>query len=222
MNKQIRLVSLLSLIAFVLVMGSAKVTNAQERQTFSKEQVEMAKRESEQNKAAASAPMLLGCQGLVNMISDVAYEGVKFTSANYFSMPGGGEGGGFDKTPVLTTRVTLRQGCLNAHVSAIVGGRQTYGVAPMTLFQVSLTRLPGGPIRHMVGHYETPFGMSSPAVALSAEHDVDMYASNFFQKIGTGPHELPPGVYRVDVWWSGAGQGGAIGAGFVLKLYQAR
>jgi len=97
-------------------------------------------------------------------------------------------------------------------------------VAATTLFQVTLTFLPAtnpplaGP-RHMVGHFETPYGRPSPAVALEAERDVDMYASNFFQKVGTGPHEVKPGTYRVDVWWAGAGPGGAIGAAFVLKLY---
>ena len=66
----------------------------------------------------------------------------------------------------------------------------------------------------------TPYGSSSPAVGLEAERDVDMYSSNFFQRVGTGPHEVPPGTYQVDVWWAGAPNPvGAIGAGFVLKLY---
>jgi hypothetical protein len=40
--------------------------------------------------------------------------------------------------------------------------------------------------------------------------------------VGTGTGQVPPGSYRVDVWWSGGpvGGGGAIGADFVLKLYQ--
>jgi hypothetical protein len=73
----------------------------------------------------------------------------------------------------------------------------------------------------MFGHFETPYGIYGPAVALEAERDVDMYASNFFQRVGTGPGEVPPGVYKVDVWWSGGpvGGGGAIGADFILKLY---
>jgi hypothetical protein len=58
---------------------------------------------------------------------------------------------------------------------------------------------------------------------LEAEHDVDMFAANFFQRVGTGPHEVPPGNYNVDVFWAGAPPGvtpsGAIGAAFVLKLY---
>jgi len=65
---------------------------------------------------------------------------------------------------------------------------------------------------------------ASPAVALEAERDVDMYASNFFQRVGTGPHEVPPGAYRLDVWWAGGPwfsppPGGAIAMAFVLKLY---
>ena len=74
----------------------------------------------------------------------------------------------------------------------------------------------------MFGHYETPYGIYGPAVAIEAERDVDTFGSNFFQTVGTGPHDVPPGVYYVDVWWAGgpATPGGAIGAAFVLKLYQ--
>ena len=72
----------------------------------------------------------------------------------------------------------------------------------------------------MIGHFERPYGSSNgPAVFLSAEYDADTLASNFFQKVGYDKHEIPPGAYRVDVWWSGNGPGGAIGADFVLKLY---
>ena len=89
------------------------------------------------------------------------------------------------------------------------------------MFQVSLTPLnPSGAPVHMVGHYHLPFGKPSSAVATEAERDVDMFAANFFQKVGKGLHEIPPGVYRVDVWWSGAGAGGAIAFSAVLKLYQ--
>ena len=66
----------------------------------------------------------------------------------------------------------------------------------------------------------------SPAVALEAERDVDEFAANFFQRIGNDKAngDVPPGVYRVDVWWAGGpvGGGGAIGAAFVLKLYQGK
>ena len=154
---------------------------------------------------------------------DTAYEGVKTTSSNWANTAnGGGETGRYDRVPVLTTRVALRRpGCLNAHLSAIVGSKKTYpGVASITMFQVTLTP-PGAPHRHMVGHYDFPYGRYGPAVALEAENDVDMYASNFFQEVGQAPGDVPPGVYTVDVWWAGGpiGGGGAIGAAFVLSLY---
>jgi hypothetical protein len=90
------------------------------------------------------------------------------------------------------------------------------------MFQVTLTPAAGGAPQHMVGHYETPYGLYGPAVAIEAERDVDTFGSNFFQRIGYQYGDVPPGTYRVDVWWSGGpvGGGGAIGAAFVLKLYQ--
>jgi hypothetical protein len=215
----------ISLVAFIVLMGTAAWVTAQERQSFPKEEVERAKKEEQQRSgqksiAAAAIPPVLGCRGPITQVIDVGDENLRFTSANYFANPGGGEGGGFDRTPVLSTRVSLAQGtCLDAHVSAIIGGR-IYGVAPLTMLQVTVTRIPLGSPLHMFGHFERPYGTSNgPAVALEAERDVDMYASNFFQKVGTGPHEVPPGNYRVDVWWAGNGPGGAIGAAFVLKLY---
>lgn len=213
---------LISLVVFIVLMSTASWVNAQERQTFPREEVERAKKQEQETAKTVQAPMpaVLGCRGPISQVIDVGFEGLKFTSANYFANPGGGEGGGFDKTPVLSTKVTLAQGvCMDAHLSAIVGSRQTYGVAPLTLFQVTVTPVNGGP-RHIVGHFERPYGsLNGPAVALEAERDVDMYASNFFQRVGPGPHEVPPGTYRVDVWWAGNGPGGAIGAAFVLKLY---
>jgi hypothetical protein len=164
-----------------------------------------------------------GCRGNVNFVTDVGFEGVKTTAHNFSSPTGGGESFRFDKTPVLSTKVELREGCLNAHFSAIVGSAQTYGgVSPITFFQVTLTPASGGPPQHMYGHYETPYGIYGPAVMVEAETDVDTFGANFFQRIGEGRGEVKPGVYYVDVWWSGgpAGAGGAIGAGFVLKLYQ--
>ena len=166
-----------------------------------------------------------GCRGPLRQVSDVAFEGVRTTAYNWSVVGGGGEGGRYDPIPVLRTRVTLTQGtCLNAHFSAIVGSRQTYGpgIAALTLFQVTLTPVVGGPPQHMVGHYETPYGVYAPAVAVEAERDVDTFGSNFFQRVGTQPGDVPPGTYRVDVWWAGGpiGGGGAIGAAFVLKLYQ--
>jgi hypothetical protein len=218
--------SLLGLIAALVFMGAADTAFAQtQRQGFSKDDVEKAKAEDKNNSQGRGATegiqAQFRCAGKITEVIDVAYEGVKFTSANYFASPGGGEGGGFAKTPVLTTRVRLeKEVCLDAHLSAIVGSRVTYGVAALTLFQVTLTPVNGGAPQHMVGHYERPYGSSNgPAVALEAERDVDMYASNFFQRVGEGKHEVPAGDYRVDVWWSGNGPGGAIGAAFVLKLY---
>src|SRR4029077_3894574 len=102
------------------------------------------------------------------------------------------------KGPVLCTKGALAKGtCLNAHLSAIVGSGQLYGRSRLALFQVTLTPASGG-ARHMVGHYETPYGIPSPAVALQAENDVDMLGANFFQMVGTGVHEVPPGTYSVD------------------------
>ena len=215
------IMSLLSLTALVVWLSTANEANAQERPMFTREDVEASRR-------AAQGPsnQVLGCNGPITRVLDLAFEGVKSTSAVFGTNPGGGEGGQFDKTPIFTTKVTLAKGtCLNAHLSAIVGSKQTYKGSNLTLFQVTLTRSTGGGPRHMVGHYETPYGIPSPAVALEAEHDVDMYASNFFQRVGTGIHEVPPGIYEINVWWAGAppgGAGGAIGAGFVLKLYMAK
>jgi hypothetical protein len=174
---------------------------------------------------------VLTCRGTnVKSINDVAFEGVRTTGFNFNPANGGGEGGCFDPAPVLSTVVNIPTNftCLNAHFSVIVGSTQTYGpaFAPLALFQVTLTDTTGVvPIQHMIGHYDTPYGLTCPAVAIEAERDVDTFGSNFFVPIGplnpqTGA--IPPGNYRVDVWWAGAppfGAGGAIGAAFVLKLY---
>jgi hypothetical protein len=223
-------IAVLGPLALLVSVGTTGV-RAQEAPAFPKEAVEAAKRAAAQpapkaptTAQAAAVPAVLACRGPISNVQDVGFEGLRFTPAVYGTNPGGGEGGQFDKTPVLSAKVTLADGvCLNAHVSAIVGSAQAYGVSRLTLFQVTLTRLAptaAGP-RHMVGHYETPYGKPSPAVALEPERDVDMYASNFFQRVGRGAHEVPPGTYQVDVWWAGGpNPGGAIGAGFVLKLYQ--
>jgi len=164
-----------------------------------------------------------GCRGLISLVQDIGFEGVKTTAHNFSSATGGGESKRFDKTPVLSTKVELREGCLNAHFSAVTGSAQMYGTSPITFYQVTLTPTDGssGP-RHMYGHYETPYGIYGPAVFIEAEGDVDEIGANFFQRIGDGPTDVKPGIYYVDVWWAGgpAGAGGAIGAAFVLKLYQ--
>lgn len=161
------------------------------------------------------------CKGRVSQVGDVAFEGVRTTSWTFANPGGGGVGGRFDKTPLLSYPVSLQSGCLNAHLSAMVGSSQSYGGSKITLFQVTLTPAAGGPIA-MHGHYPTPYGLASPAVALSAEYDVDMLGSNFYMPVGQGEGYVPPGNYRVDVWWTGGpfAPVGSIGAAFVLKLYQ--
>jgi hypothetical protein len=92
----------------------------------------------------------------------------------------------------------------------------------MTIFQVSLTPPNGGPRIPLIGHYPTPLGVPAPAVALSAEYDVDMIGANFYMPVGTKAGQVPPGTYRLNVWRAGGpmAAGRAIGAAFVLKLYQ--
>lgn len=214
-----RTISFASLASLILLLGMPSGSNAQERRML-----EEPKQNGTPGAAPLAVPKPLACTGPITKVIDIAYENVKVTSALFGSNPGGGQGGQFDKIPVLSTKVTLAKGtCLNAHFSAIVGSGQLYGRSRLALFQVTLTPASGGP-RHMVGHYETPYGIASPAVALQAENDVDMLGANFFQMVGTGVHEVPAGTYSVDVWWAGAPPGspaptGAIGAAFVLKLY---
>jgi hypothetical protein len=168
-----------------------------------------------------------GCRGAISLVTDVGAEGLRTTAWNFANVGGGGESKRFDPTPLLETKVELKEGCLNAHFSAIVGSAPYYGVAPIAFFQVTLSQaLPTGgygPPLHMYGHYETPYGIYGPAVMIEAEQDVDTFGSNFFQRIGYGRDEVPPGDYLVDVWWAGGpflSTDGAIGAAFVLKLYQ--
>ncbi len=209
------------LAAMVGLLTTGPGATARERGFFAIEP----NREAEQNQDAAAPsipPAVYECSGPIASVSDLGYEDVRTTSAVFGTSPGGGEGGQFDKTPLLSTKVELEKGtCLDAHLSALVGSNQSYGGSRLTLFQVTLTA-PGAAPQHMMGHYETPYGIASPAVATEAERDVDMFASNFFQRAGDGPHELPPGSYYLDVWWAGAPPaaiGGAIGAAFTLKLY---
>ncbi len=175
-------------------------------------------------KGTPNAPVIAPykCKGPVNLVTDVGDENLHTTTAVFGTNPGGGEGKQFDPRPVLSTSVTLRDGqCLDAHLSALLGGPNFYGKSSLALFQVALTG-PVGPV-HMYGHYETPYGFASPAVALGAEPDVDMLGANFIQHVGTGTHDVPPGTYKVNVYWAGApGAGGAIGAAFILKLYSSK
>lgn len=179
------------------------------------------------NNDITTDPFVYNCASTVTNIIDVGDEGQHITTAVFGSGPGGGEGGQFDKTPVLSTKVVLTSGaCLDAHLSALVGGPAFYGTSSMAMFQVTLTNLTtGGAPVHMFGHYENPYGFPSPAVAIGSEPDVDQMGANFFEHVGTGKHDIAPGTYRVDVWWSGSPVGpgaGATGAAFVLKLYTRR
>jgi len=222
MNCKRRVPVLLHLVASAVVLTAATtIVAAQEQRGF----LTLAK-PTDAAAAMHNPSIPAECRGPVSLVTDVGYEGVKTTTANFSVPAGGGESGRFDKTPVLTTKVTLEEGtCLNAHFSAIVGSRQTYaGAASITLFQVTLTPAGGGAPQHMYGHYETPYGIFGPAVALEAERDVDTFGSNFFQRVGSERGDVKPGDYQVDVWWAGGpvGGGGAIGAAFVLKLYSSK
>lgn len=162
------------------------------------------------------------CASKVRLVRDTTFETVRTSAVNYFGPGTPGGLGGFDPVPVLSNTVTLTGGCLNAHLSAMVGGT-LYGVSKITLFQVTLTNTLTGAKVVMDGHYPTCFG-AGPCVALSAEYDVDMLGANFYKTVGSAPGQVPPGTYQVDAWWAGGpsflGGAGAIGAAFVLKLYQ--
>ena len=203
----------LGLTALIVLAGSASA-QAQEKGFF------VERPDADQSRLNHN---VLRCKGRVGLVIDAADETLHTTPAIFGTAPGGGVGGQFDPVPLLTVPgISLEDGeCLNAHLSMIVGSALTYGVAPMTLYQVTLTDA-AGVITTMVGHFNFPFGIASPAVALEAESDVDMLAANFFKKVGFNADEIPPGVYTVDVWWAGAPPftpGGAIGAAAVLKLY---
>ncbi len=217
MKSNHRMLGIVSLTAVVVLLGMAGGALAAEPGFF------VEKPDGEQG--AFAGPAKLTCKGRVGLVLDAADETVNATPAIFGTAPGGGQGGQFDPAPVLSIQgVSLEDGeCLNAHFSVIAGSAQTYGVAPLALFQVTLTSVDGtfGPWA-ILGHYRTPYGIPSPAVALEAETDVDMLAANFFQSVGDGQYDVPPGTYNVDVWWAGAPPGvpgGAIGAAFVLKLY---
>lgn len=223
MKRQWQKLGLVSVIGLGVLLGAASGVDAQTPapQFFGTD--------APQSKVAHPAGVLTCRGGSVKSITDVAFEGFRFTPFAFNPANGGGEGRCFDPTPVLSTTVTIPQGftCLNAHFSAIVGSRQTYGAAlgNLAVFQVTLTPLvAGGVPQHMIGHYETPYGIACPAIGIEAERDVDTFGSNFFARVGTQPGDITPGNYRVDVWWAGAppppfGNGGAFAGAFVLKLY---
>ena len=224
MSRKVRLIVALPLVALTLVLAAWTTKVATQEPTRGMLSLDKSNTSAAAAGAQHNPTIPAECRGQVAMVTDVGFEGVKTTGFNFSNNTGGGESGRFDKRPVLTTKVRLEEGtCLNAHFSAIVGSRQTYGVASITMFQVTLTPAGGAP-QHMYGHYETPYGIYGPAVAIEAERDVDTFGSNFFQKVGYEHGDVLPGDYEVNVWWSGgpAGGGGAIGAAFVLKLYSAR
>src|ERR1044071_2573571 len=107
----------INLVALIVLLGTAMRTNAQDRPFFS----------AEPGKSIAHPSPALRCKGPITSVQDVGFEGLKFTTFNWSSTAGGGESGRFDPTPVLSTTVTLTDGCLDAHLSAMVGGKATYG-----------------------------------------------------------------------------------------------
>jgi hypothetical protein len=117
--------------------------------------------------ASALAPAI-PCRGNVRQVSDLADEGVRTPARNFAAVGGGGVGARFDPVPLLSTKVNLIAGCLNAHLSAMVG-HQFYGVSNMTLFQVTLTA-PSGAMLPMIGHYRTPYGAAAPAALCCSRH----------------------------------------------------
>ena len=161
----------------------------------------------------------------MTQVVDIGDESLRTTKAVFGSTPGGGVGGQFDPNPLLDVMVNIPPGaCLDAHFSGLVGSNQTYQGSPLALFEVTVQQsspvfAPGTPL---IGHYPTPYGIPSPAVALEPERDVDEIGANFFIHAGDGPREIKPGPNRVIVWWAGGppgSGGGTIGSAFVLKLY---
>ena len=224
MSRKVRVIVVLPLLALTLALAARTTKVATQEQPRGMLSLDKSNTSAAAAAAQHNPTIPAECRGPISMVTDVGFEGLKTTAFNFSNNTGGGESGRFDKAPVLSTKVRLEEGtCLNAHFSAMVGSRQTYGVASITMFQVTLTPAGGAP-QHMYGHYETPYGIYGPAVAIEAERDVDTFGSNFFQKVGFEQGDVPPGDYEVNVWWSGGpvGGGGAIGAAFVLKLYSAR
>jgi hypothetical protein len=227
MNHKTRAFRFIHLLALIVSLAAANLAIAQERGFFTppeKDQEPTVGKLSAATEAAHNPHLVYDCRGPVTMVVDTAVEGFRSTTYNWSVVGGGGDGGRYDKTPLLSTKVFLSERtCLNAHFSAIVGSRQTYGpgIASLAMFQVTLTPAAGGAPQHMVGHYDTPYGLYGPAIGFEAERDVDTLGANFFQRIGFEPGDVPPGAYTVDVWWAGGpvGGGGALAGATTLKLY---
>lgn len=163
------------------------------------------------------------CEGPVSQVVDIGDENVRTTGAVFGTSPGGGIGGQFDPNPLLDVFVDIPPGaCLDAHFSALVGNALPSGGSPLAMFEVTVQEASPvfAPGTALIGHFPTPFGLASPAVAIQAEQSVDEMGANFFIKAGDGPREIRPGKSRVIVWWAGSpGGAGALGTAFVLKLY---
>ncbi len=165
------------------------------------------------------------CEGPVTQVIDIGDESLRTTPAVFGSSPGGGIGGQFDPNPLLDVFVDIPDGaCLDAHFSGLVGSGPLYGKSALAMFEVTVQAASPvfAPGTALIGHFPTPFGVPSPAVALEPERDVDEIGANFFIHAGGGPREIKPGKNRVIVWWAGGPGGpgaGAIGSAFVLKMY---
>ena len=84
------------------------------------------------SKAPHSQTTVFGCHGPIASVTDVAYEGLKTTQFNWSSTAGGGESGRYDRTPVLSTKVTVwSEPGSNAVMIAILIGL-TFSVATIT------------------------------------------------------------------------------------------
>ena len=158
MSRKVRLIVVLHLVALTLALAARTTRVATQEPPRGMLSLDKSNTSAAAAAAQHNPTIPAECRGPVAMVTDVGFEGVKTTGFNFSNNTGGGESGRFDKRPVLTTKVRLEEGtCLNAHFSAIVGSRQTYGVASITMFQVTLTPAGGAP-QHMYGHYETPYG----------------------------------------------------------------
>ena len=78
-----------ALASSVILLGAAAAANAQERSFFQAPKPGAAKDRA--NTEGPEAP-ILGCNGPITKVLDIAYEGFKSTSAVFGSNPGGGEG----------------------------------------------------------------------------------------------------------------------------------
>ena len=147
MSRKVRLIVVLHLLALTLALAARTTRVATQEQPRGMLSLDKSNTSAAAAAAQHNPTIPAECRGPISMVTDVGFEGVKTTGFNFSNNTGGGESGRFDKRPVLSTKVRLEEGtCLNAHFSAIVGSRQTYGVASITMFQVTLT--PAGGARN--------------------------------------------------------------------------